>query len=85
MGDQQGCSIFVKLDQFAEQDNKQLRIDTGSAAWSPGFGGLEVMPLDEFEHEHVALLKWPAGERFQPPFEMNMDAILPVAGYEARI
>ena len=52
----EGCLLFVKLDQFDPADGRQTVIDTRSAAWLPGQGGLEVMPLHEFEHDlHTAV------------------------------
>ncbi|CAE6917616.1 ChrR Cupin-like domain [Vibrio sp. B1REV9] len=61
----EGCVILVKLNQFNLNDHATVRIDTTTAKWLPGIGGLQVMPLHEFEHEHVALVKWPKGEHFQ--------------------
>ena len=66
---QPGCELFVKLHQFAPLDLGSLSIRTRSATWRPGHGGLKVLPLHEFSDgeqvESVALVKWPAGERFQ--------------------
>jgi len=61
----EGCVILVKLHQFQDGDNKHIRIDTRAAGWFPGQGGLQVLPLHEFQGESVALVKWPAGEHFQ--------------------
>jgi anti-sigma factor ChrR (cupin superfamily) len=45
----EGCTLFVKLWQFAPGDTEVVRIDTRSATWYPGLvPGLTVMPL----HEH---------------------------------
>ena len=62
----EGCLIYVKLNQFASEDLETVRLDTNLAEWLPGHGNLKVMPLHDFRGEHVALVKWPAGERFQP-------------------
>ena len=75
-----GCTLFVKLDQFDERDQAPVRIDTCSADWLSGIGGLQVMPLHEFEHEHVALVKWPAGERFQPHRHAGGEEIFVLSG-----
>jgi anti-sigma factor ChrR (cupin superfamily) len=77
---EQGCVIFVKLNQFDQRDNTSVRLNTAEEAWLPGIGGLEVMPLHEFEHEHVALVKWPAGERFQPHRHFGGEEILVLSG-----
>lgn len=60
-----GCVLFVKLHQFDQADTATIRINTNEAEWLPGYGGLQVMPLHSFEGEHVALVKWPAGEVFR--------------------
>jgi anti-sigma factor ChrR (cupin superfamily) len=75
-----GCELFVKLDQFDPHDTAQVRVDTRSAAWLPGQGGLEVMPLHDFGGEHVALVRWPAGERFQPHTHFGGEEILVLSG-----
>jgi len=61
----QGCTLLVKLDQFAAGDEQRVVIDTNAQPWRPGMGGLLVQPLHAFEHEHTALVHWPAGEVFQ--------------------
>ncbi len=77
---QSGCDIFVKLNQFHENDHKQVRIDTQNTDWLQGMGGLQVMPLHEFEGEHVALVKWPVGEKFQPHRHFGGEEILVLSG-----
>lgn len=76
----EGCVLFVKLHQFDERDTAIIRINTHKADWLPGHGGLKVMPLHEFEHEHVALVKWPAGEKFQPHRHFGGEEILVLSG-----
>jgi anti-sigma factor ChrR (cupin superfamily) len=75
-----GCVLFVKLDQFDPEDGASVRVNTETAAWLPGQGGLEVMPLHDFKGEHVALVKWPAGERFQPHTHFGGEEILVLSG-----
>jgi anti-sigma factor ChrR (cupin superfamily) len=75
-----GCVILVKLNQFDARDNATVRVNTNTQQWLAGIGGLEVMPLHDFEHEHVALVKWPAGERFQPHKHFGGEEILVLSG-----
>ena len=75
-----GCELFVKLHQFSPRDTRQFHVDTENTPWLPGIGGLKVMPLHEFEHEHVALVKWPAGEKFQPHKHFGGEEILVLSG-----
>lgn len=76
----EGCTIFVKLNQFSPHDDQFVRVDATQSQWLPGIGGLQVMPLHEFEHEHVALVKWPAKEVFQPHRHFGGEEILVLSG-----
>ena len=76
----QGCTLLVKLDQFQPNDSATVRINTRETAWLPGQGNLQVMPLHDFEGEHVALVKWPAGERFQPHRHFGGEEIYVISG-----
>ena len=75
-----GCTLFVKLHQFQPDDLEQYEIDTNSTEWKPGIGGLQVMPLHEFGTEHVALVKWPAGEQFQQHRHQGGEEIFVLTG-----
>lgn len=77
---QDGCVIFVKLNQFDPSDTRRVKINTNETPWLRGMGGLQVMPLHEFAHEHTALVKWPAGERFQPHRHWGGEEILVLSG-----
>lgn len=61
----EGCTILVKLYQFEEEDQRQIAIDTKKAPFQPGIAeGLTVLPLHDYEGEHVALVRWQPGTRF---------------------
>lgn len=75
-----GCTLFVKLHQFQPNDIQPVCIDTNTTSWLPGQGGLEVMPLHDFEGEHTALVKWPAGEVFQPHKHFGGEEIFVLSG-----
>lgn len=77
---EQGCVIFVKLHQFQSLDDRVVRVDTRTADWLPGHGGLKVMPLHEFEGEHVALVKWPVDEVFQAHRHFGGEEIFVING-----
>ncbi|MBU6468578.1 MAG: cupin domain-containing protein [Betaproteobacteria bacterium] len=63
---QSGCTLFVKLWQFAEQDNEVIRIDTHHTPWYQGLvPGLHVMPLHEFDGVNTALVHWQPNTVFQ--------------------
>ena len=76
----EGCVIFVKLNQFDEQDTETIRVHTLENKWQQGQGNLQVMPLHSFVHEHTALVKWPAGEQFVPHKHFGGEEILVLSG-----
>ncbi|WP_339879297.1 cupin domain-containing protein [Pseudidiomarina gelatinasegens] len=76
----EGCTLFVKLHQFASSDDATVRINTNTSPWLQGQGGLQVMPLHSFETEHCALVKWPAGEVFKPHRHFGGEEILVLSG-----
>ncbi len=76
----EGCVILVKLNQFDPQDLSEVRINTNKAEWLRGIGGLQVMPLHEFGHERVALVKWPKGEQFHEHQHFGGEEILVLSG-----
>jgi anti-sigma factor ChrR (cupin superfamily) len=56
---EQGCTILVKLHQFAADDRAQLVIDTTCADWKAGpRTGVKVLQLHTFADERVMLIKW---------------------------
>jgi len=75
-----GCTLFVKLNQFNEHDDQFVRINTRKTEWLAGIGGLQVMPLHEYQYEHVALVKWPAKEVFQKHRHFGGEEILVLSG-----
>ncbi|WP_415895224.1 cupin domain-containing protein [Neptuniibacter sp. PT34_22] len=77
----EGAIIFVKLQQFNEADKEQKAIDTTKEPWLQGLvDGLTVMPLHEFEGEHVALVKWAPNTQFNPHRHFGGEEILVLEG-----
>lgn len=77
----EGAIIFVKLQQFNEDDKEQKAIDTTQEPWLQGLvDGLTVMPLHEFEGEHVALVKWAPNTQFNPHRHFGGEEILVLEG-----
>jgi anti-sigma factor ChrR (cupin superfamily) len=76
----EGCTILVKLHQFSPEDSAHVIIDTRATGWSPGQGNLQVMPLHACGSEQVALVKWPAGERFSPHTHYGGEEIYVIDG-----
>lgn len=55
-----GCKLFIKLNQIDSNDQEQIVIDTNNTEWHPGYDRLRVMPLAV----NTALVKWPKGAKF---------------------
>lgn len=61
----EGCTLLVKLWQFAATDVEAVRLDTRSAAWRPGrVPGLAVLPLHSHDGIDTALVRWAPDTRF---------------------
>jgi len=62
---EEGCTIFVKLQQFAPDDTKQFSIDTRSGDWPPGpVDGVTMLPLHAHGSESVRLARYAPGTQF---------------------
>jgi len=61
----EGCTLFVKLDQFDPDDKEQVVLRPEGQQWRPGIGNLQVCPLHNFGTASTALVFWPANEVFQ--------------------
>jgi len=62
-----GCTLFVKLRQFEQSDDQELRINTKASDWYPGLvAGLSVMPLHEHQGVSTALVRWAPNTVFNP-------------------
>ena len=62
-----GCTLFVKLRQFAQTDNQELLLNTKASDWYPGLvPGLSVMPLHEHDGVSTALVRWAPNTLFNP-------------------
>lgn len=78
---EQGCTLFVKLWQFAEGDTQPVRIDTRSAAWYPGLvPGLKVQPLHDFDGISTALVHWAPHTHFDAHTHPGGEEILVLEG-----
>jgi anti-sigma factor ChrR (cupin superfamily) len=76
-----GCTLFVKLWQFAADDLTPVRIDTRSAAFRPGLvEGLTVLPLHEHHGVSTALVRWAPDTQFQMHTHPGGEEILVLEG-----
>lgn len=76
-----GCTIFVKLHQFAADDKIQKAVDTSTAEFLPGqVPGLSVLPLHSHVAENVALVRWRPGTQFNRHRHWGGEEILVLDG-----
>lgn len=76
-----GCSLLVKLWQFAADDTGQLVINTNVQSWRQGLvAGLSVMPLHEHNGVSTALVRWAPNTRFNRHIHVGGEEILVLDG-----
>ena len=76
----QGCTLFVKLDQFNPDDTEKIVLRPQDQQWRPGIGSLKVSALHNFGTESTALVFWPANEVFQPHVHWGGEEIVVIKG-----
>ncbi len=76
----QGCVLFVKLDQFQQDDNRPVVLRPEDQQWQPGIGNLKVLSLHQHNTESTALVKWPSNEVFQPHTHWGGEEIVVISG-----
>jgi anti-sigma factor ChrR (cupin superfamily) len=75
-----GCVLLVKLDQFEAGDSESVCIDTAKAAWLKGEGNYQIMPLHDFAHESVTLMRIPQNTRFRPHQHFGGEEVYVLSG-----
>lgn len=76
----EGCTLFVKLEQFSHDDAKQIVLRPEDRRWSQGIGNLKVMSLHAHDTESTALVWWPKNEVFQPHTHWGGEEIMVIDG-----
>lgn len=76
-----GCTILVKLWQFANGDNQQMALNTTEMEWRPGLvPGLSVLPLHEHDGISTALVRWAPNTQFNPHVHPGGEEIFVLEG-----
>ena len=75
-----GCTLFVKLDQFLSDDNKHVVIKPDEQQWRAGIGYLQVLSLHAHDTESTALVWWPENEIFQTHTHWGGEEIVVLKG-----
>lgn len=76
----EGCTLFVKLDQFDPNDLEQVVLRPEDQHWRPGIGNLKVCSLHSYGTFNTALVFWPANEAFQPHVHWGGEEIVVIRG-----
>ena len=77
----QGCTLLVKLWQFAADDSEQLVINTHDQTWRQGLvPGLSVLPLHEHNGVGTALVRWAPDTQFNRHIHVGGEEILVLQG-----
>ena len=75
-----GCTLFVKLDQFQTGDNKHVVTRPEDQQRRQGIGNLKVVSLHAFNTESTALVWWPENEVFQPHTHWGGEEVVVIKG-----
>lgn len=76
-----GCTLLVKLGQFAADDRESLRIDITNAEWHRGLvRGLQVLPLHDHDGVSTALVRWAPNTQFKTHAHPGGEEILVLEG-----
>lgn len=76
-----GCTLLVKLWQFAADDSEQLVINTHNQPWRQGLvPGLSVLPLHEHNGVSTALVRWAPNTQFNRHIHVGGEEILVLQG-----
>lgn len=76
-----GCTLFVKNNYLAPEDNQRTIIDTRNADWFEGLvTGLTVLPLAESGTRHAAIVRWAPKTKFNPHRHYGGEEILVLEG-----
>jgi len=77
---EKGCVLLVKLDQFDPGDTESVCIDTNKTDWLAGEGKYQIMPLHDFDHESVALMRCPENTKFLPHQHFGGEEVYVLSG-----
>ncbi len=76
----EGCTLFVKLDQFHPDDSEKIVLRPEDQRWRAGIGNLRVSALHNHGTESTALVLWPANEVFHPHVHWGGEEIVVIKG-----
>ena len=76
----EGCTLFVKLEQFQADDKQPVVLLPDDQHWQQGIGNLRVLSLHAHNTESTALVFWPQDEVFQAHTHWGGEEIVVIRG-----
>jgi anti-sigma factor ChrR (cupin superfamily) len=77
----EGCTLWVKLRHLDPRDSERVVIDSRHSTWLPGMvEGLKVLPLNTFETQNTAFVRWAPQTFFNPHRHWGGEEIFVVEG-----
>jgi anti-sigma factor ChrR (cupin superfamily) len=77
----EGCTLWVKLRHLDPRDSERVVIDSRHTTWHQGMvEGLKVLPLNTFETQNTALVRWAPQTFFNPHRHWGGEEIFVVEG-----
>ena len=76
----EGCTLFVKLEQFQKDDTKQVVLRPEDQQWRDGIGNLKVVSLHTHNTENTALVHWSKNESFQQHTHFGGEEVIVLKG-----
>jgi anti-sigma factor ChrR (cupin superfamily) len=76
-----GCTLLVKLRHLDGRDRERVVVRPVDRQWLPGLVvGLHVVPLDQFDTTHTALVRWAPGTTFNKHHHFGGEEIFVLQG-----
>lgn len=75
-----GCRLFIKTEQFQNDDTQHVVLRPEDQQWQQGIGNLKVLSLHVHKTESTALVHWPENEIFQPHTHWGGEEIVVISG-----
>lgn len=81
-GSAPGCTIFVKLWQFAPSDRTAVHVDAGAAVLRPEQPGVEAAVLHKDQEEEVRIERWAPDASIERPVTGGLELLVLEGGFD---
>ena len=76
----EGCTLFVKLCQFAAGDHSEIRIDITTGAFTPVSSGVSKQALYRFGDQHTHLTRFAPGATAEHHVHVGGEEVFVIEG-----